>query len=345
MPTHDWVFRRRNDPRCITRTIAPGVVAEIFVGDQAMLSLVRLEPNAESQIHSHPEEQWGVMLEGDGVRIQGDAEASVQVGDFWLTPGTVRHALRAGAQGAVVLDIFSPPRAEYRGQDSMPEGDHVLQESLDVTDAIEFGAAALCDAAGGIGAIPSSIGALTSSNTVAGQALTVSCAPRNNYWIHQAVSAASEGDVLVVSTGQYRDGGYWGEILTRAALKRGIRGLVIDGCIRDLREVEQLGFPVFGTGTCICQTSKSAEPPGAIGRPLQIGECVIRTGDWIVGDRDGVMVLPRDHADTIYASARKRVSAEHIAVRRIESGASTLEIFGIPASGTRESTADSREQT
>lgn len=332
MARHDWVFQIRNDPRAITRQIAPGVTAEIFVGERAMLSLVRLDPHAESQVHSHAEEQWGIMLEGEAVRFQGDVEANVQVGDFWLTPGTVPHAVRAGEHGAVVLDVFSPPRPEYRVSFAS-DADPLVNGALDLEQSLEVGVAALSDSGGGTGVFPSSIRSMTRSNAVAGPALTVSCSPRDNYWVHRAVSAASPGDVLVVSTGRYPDAGYWGEILTRAALARGIRGLVIDGCIRDLQEVDALGFPAFGTGTCVRQTSKSSEFEGSFGRPIHIGECVIRTADWIIGDRDGVIVLPRDQGDAILASARQRVSGEHDSLRRIEAGESTLTVLGIKGNG------------
>jgi quercetin dioxygenase-like cupin family protein len=79
-----------------------------------MLSVVRLEPGSYSDEHSHPQEQWGVILEGSGVRIQNGKEYAVTAGDFWRTPGEIVHAFRAGPGGAKLLDIFSPPREEYR---------------------------------------------------------------------------------------------------------------------------------------------------------------------------------------------------------------------------------------
>ncbi len=98
----------------IARQLTAGVATRVFPGDQAMLSLVTIEPNAEGRLHSHPEEQWGVMLEGEGVRIQDGEEVPVKKGDFWRTPGGVPHSFRAGPSGAKVLDIFAPPREEYR---------------------------------------------------------------------------------------------------------------------------------------------------------------------------------------------------------------------------------------
>lgn len=102
----------------IARNLAEGVSTRIFPGDQAMLSVVRVEPGSCSDEHSHPQEQWGVILEGSGVRIQDGEEHVVSAGDFWRTPGDIVHAFRAGPGGAKLLDIFSPPREEYRAAGS-----------------------------------------------------------------------------------------------------------------------------------------------------------------------------------------------------------------------------------
>lgn len=98
----------------ILRELAPGLTAHIFPGEGAMLSVVSIAPHAAGTLHAHPEEQWGVLLEGSAVRIQGEVEIPVRKGDFWRTPGGVPHTMRAGPDGARVLDIFSPPRPEYR---------------------------------------------------------------------------------------------------------------------------------------------------------------------------------------------------------------------------------------
>ena len=96
------------------RELGPGVTTRIFAGEQAMLSIVSIAPNAMGTLHHHPEEQWGVLLEGSAVRFQGGEEIAVKKGDFWRTPGHVPHTMKAGPDGARVLDIFSPPRPEYR---------------------------------------------------------------------------------------------------------------------------------------------------------------------------------------------------------------------------------------
>lgn len=110
----DGFYNLHDTSQGIARELAEGITTRIFPGRQAMLSVVRIEPNAEGRIHSHPQEQWGVMLEGTAVRIQDDREHAVKAGDFWCTPGGVLHGIRAGPEGAVILDVFSPPRDEYR---------------------------------------------------------------------------------------------------------------------------------------------------------------------------------------------------------------------------------------
>lgn len=108
------LFNLHDAAQGIRRQLAPGFATRIFPGESAMISVVEIEPNAEGTPHHHPEEQWGVLLEGSAVRIQDGVETPVKAGDFWRTPGGVPHTMRAGPEGAVVLDIFAPPREEYR---------------------------------------------------------------------------------------------------------------------------------------------------------------------------------------------------------------------------------------
>lgn len=109
-----WVFHTHDDERGMTRELADGMLARIFVGQNIMLSVVQIAPRSEGSLHSHPEEQWGVLLEGRCTRVQGEEEVEVEAGDFWHTPGGIPHTIRTAEVGAVVLDIFSPPRVEYR---------------------------------------------------------------------------------------------------------------------------------------------------------------------------------------------------------------------------------------
>ena len=98
----------------IERELAPGVRARVFPGENAMLSVVTLEPHSVSPVHAHPQEQWGVCLEDEWIRIQDGVEHQVKAGDFWQTPPNVPHGGKTLGSRCVVLDIFAPPREEYR---------------------------------------------------------------------------------------------------------------------------------------------------------------------------------------------------------------------------------------
>lgn len=98
----------------IQRGLAEGLAARVFPGAQAMISVVTIEPGHRGKVHCHPEEQWGLLIRGSGVRTQGGEEIPVKQGDFWCTPGHVEHTFQAGPDGATVFDIFAPPREDYK---------------------------------------------------------------------------------------------------------------------------------------------------------------------------------------------------------------------------------------
>mgnify|MGYP003690533733 CR=1 FL=1 len=91
----------------IKRVLGDGISTRIFCGDQSMLSIVTIEPNAKGQIHSHPQEQWGFLIEGSGIRIQGGQEIEIKKGDFWQTSGASDNCIIGGPEAAKVLDIIS----------------------------------------------------------------------------------------------------------------------------------------------------------------------------------------------------------------------------------------------
>ena len=102
----------------IARELAEGMTTRVFAGEQAMISVVRIDPGKSGQSHSHPQEQWGLCIRGSGIRTQDGLETEVQAGDFWRTPGNVEHSFRAGPDGAVIFDVFAPPREEYSREGS-----------------------------------------------------------------------------------------------------------------------------------------------------------------------------------------------------------------------------------
>lgn len=106
-----WYYKA--DDRGLERKLAEGITTRVFFSTQVMLSVADIQPNTEPSIHSHPEEQWGYLLEGECVRIQNGEEVHMQKGDFWHTPANTPHGVRTGQLGAKILDIFSPPRGAY----------------------------------------------------------------------------------------------------------------------------------------------------------------------------------------------------------------------------------------
>ncbi|BAS26248.1 4-carboxy-4-hydroxy-2-oxoadipate aldolase/oxaloacetate decarboxylase [Limnochorda pilosa] len=142
---------------------------------------------------------------------------------------------------------------------------------------------------------------------VCGPAITVKCYPADNLMLHKAVTMARPGDVLVCEAG-YRDAALWGELLTRAALQRGIAGLVIDGGVRDVDEIEDLGFPVFSTATLPGGTFKVN--PGSVNVPIQCAGVVVHPGDVVIGDSDGVVVVPLEEAPEVLERAKAALEKE-----------------------------------
>jgi 4-hydroxy-4-methyl-2-oxoglutarate aldolase len=198
-----------------------------------------------------------------------------------------------------------------------------------IAQARSFGAATLHEAFERQGDLPAAIRA-ASAPRVAGPALTVSTRPGNNLLIHRALLQAQPGDVLVVAlTEQTADGhdfGYWGDILTTAAIEKGVAGLVIDGCVRDIEAIRAMGFPVFCRGTAIRGTAKV--PEGEVGGTLRIGSVDIARGDLVVGDADGVVVLPAARVAATLEKAAQREAKERGIIEEIKRGRTTMELYG-----------------
>lgn len=163
---------------------------------------------------------------------------------------------------------------------------------------------------------------------VAGRAFTVQGIGGDNLALHRAVCAAPAGSLLVVDV-QAAAYGHCGEILAVAAQQRGILGLVLDGGVRDVTELATLEFPVFARHVTVVGTGK--EHPGQLDVPVRAGGVVVRPGDLVVGDADGVIVIPAQDVDRTLDQADARIAAEQRALDAIRAGASTLDYYGLPA--------------
>jgi len=162
---------------------------------------------------------------------------------------------------------------------------------------------------------------------VAAPAFTVRCTPGDNLAVHVAVARAPAGSALAVEVGIERERGYWGEVLTTAARARGIAGLVIDGCVRDATALEEHGFPVFSTGIALPGATK--ELPGAAGGSAEVGDVRVQTGDWLVGDADGVTVVAATELDDILAAGTARAERERAMFAALRDGKTTVELLGL----------------
>jgi 4-hydroxy-4-methyl-2-oxoglutarate aldolase len=191
------------------------------------------------------------------------------------------------------------------------------------------GAATVHEAFGRRGALPSAIKPIDASFRLCGPAFTVDCPPADNLWIHRALYAAAPGDVLVVGVQGFTEAGYWGEILSSAAVARRLGGLVIEGGVRDVEQIAALGFPVFAANVCLRGTSKESSSDGRLGVPIRIGDVTVHPADAVVGDADGVVVVQAAEVPAVVAASQARVEQERLILERIHGGASSLELLGL----------------
>lgn len=190
------------------------------------------------------------------------------------------------------------------------------------------------EAAGKIGALPSYIKPVAPHMRLCGPAYPVKSPPGDNLFLHHAIYAASPGDILVIDCGP--DGaefGYWGEVMSVAAHAVSLGGLVITGGIRDSDKLGDLGFPVFSGNVCIRGTKKDPLGDGSLGQPVRIGDVEIAPGDVVLGDADGVMVIPAARFEDVLRESRARDAAELSYFERMRAGETTLQIYGLPDIG------------
>ncbi|MET8877504.1 RraA family protein [Nocardia sp. NPDC004278] len=205
------------------------------------------------------------------------------------------------------------------------------QEGTDVgVRSAGLSSATLHEAAGRVGALPAVIRPVHPDFELRGPAYPVACTPGHNLWIHRAVYAAPAGSILVVNVGDGVDYGYWGEVLAVAAVARGLRGLVINGGVRDATQLAAMNFPVFSAAVTLRGTGKDPRGAGSLGEPVAIGEVTVHAGDLVVGDADGVVVIPAERVAEVVAASHRREADEAAYMDRLRAGESTMAIYGLP---------------
>jgi 4-hydroxy-4-methyl-2-oxoglutarate aldolase len=164
---------------------------------------------------------------------------------------------------------------------------------------------------------------------VAGPAVTVSCQPGDNLMIHASIDVVQPGDVLVVTTTAESTDGMFGELLAESCRAHGVVGLVIDAGVRDVSELTAMAFPVWSKAISAQGTVKATA--GSVNIPVVCAGALVRPGDVIVGDQDGVVVVPRESAAEVATLGEQRRAKEERSRERLRAGEKGLDMYGLRA--------------
>lgn len=176
------------------------------------------------------------------------------------------------------------------------------------------------------GTMDSGIKPIDPKSRMLGRAVTVQCYPGDNLALHQGIYAAEPGDVLILDCHGYTEAGHFGDIMALACQMRGIAGVVIDGSCRDSEDIKELGLPVFVRGFNPSGTVKASL--GKVNVPVTCGGVRVNPGDMVLGDCDGVVVIPREKEDQVFEKAQAKFAKEEKLVEELKAGKTTLEIYG-----------------
>jgi len=154
--------------------------------------------------------------------------------------------------------------------------------------------------------------------TLCGRAVTVLCRPADNLMVHKALQLAEPGEIVVVTTCGNTTSAVFGEMMCHTAGAKKLGGIVVDGAIRDVEGIRQLGFAAFSR--TVCPGGCDKDGPGEINVPIACGNTVVMPGDIIVGDDDGVAVVPREHAEEVLSLVDALMTRERERIAEIKAG-------------------------
>ena len=199
--------------------------------------------------------------------------------------------------------------------------------TADVTALSKFGTATIHEAQGRLGDIHSSIKPVVRSMKLCGPAFTVESSPRDNIMLQLAIHYAQAGDVIVVSAGAFAEAGSFGGVLGSACMAKGIAGVVTDAGVRDTAELIEMGLPVFSLGIAIRGTVK--ETLGQINKDIVVGGQIIRPGDVICGDADGLVMVRREDAAEVAVKSAARDQAELELIEQYKAGRTVIDLCNL----------------
>ncbi len=204
----------------------------------------------------------------------------------------------------------------------------IPRASSDVIDRLAMaGVATVHESQSRTGLLDPGVVARQHGSRIAGSAVTASCAPGDNLMLHAAVEVLEPGDVLVVALSSPAIHGMFGDLLAASVMTRGCRGLVIDSAVRDIAELNQMGFPIWSRAIHAQGTVK--ETAGTVNMPVEFGGVTIHPGDVIVADDDGVVVVERTAAGAVADASDERTTKEETSRARLEAGDLGLDLYGL----------------